>query len=91
MPKIKKIEPITSIPIKDDEYVKLVSHIFDLWDDARSWTPRTIESVNGISQLEEKENKRQKHNQHNSKNHPKGINHNDSVISILENAANYIS
>jgi hypothetical protein len=36
MSKIKKIEPITSIPIKDDEYVKLVSHISDLWDDARS-------------------------------------------------------
>ncbi len=36
MSKIKKIEPITSIPIKDDEYVKRVSHISDLWDDARS-------------------------------------------------------
>ena len=36
MSKTKKIGPITSIPIKDDEYVKLVSHIFDLWDDARN-------------------------------------------------------
>ena len=30
-------------------------------------------------------------NQHNGKNHPKGINHNDSVISILKNTDNYIS
>ena len=34
--KIKKIEPITSIPIKDDEYVKLVSHISNLWEEARN-------------------------------------------------------
>jgi predicted nuclease of restriction endonuclease-like (RecB) superfamily len=43
MSKIKKIEPITSIPIKDDEYVKLVSHISDLWDDARN---KAFQAVN---------------------------------------------
>jgi hypothetical protein len=43
MSKTKKIEPITSIPIKDDEYVKLVSHISDLWDDARN---KAFQAVN---------------------------------------------
>ena len=36
MANIKKIEPIAPITITDDEYVKLVSHISNLWEEARN-------------------------------------------------------
>ena len=36
MANIKKIAPIVPITITDDEYVKLVSHISNLWEEARN-------------------------------------------------------
>ena len=36
MANIKKIEPIAPVTITDDEYVKLVSHISNLWEEARN-------------------------------------------------------
>ena len=35
MANIKKIAPIVPVTITDDEYVKLVSHISNLWEEAR--------------------------------------------------------
>ena len=36
MANIKKIEPIAPITITGDEYVKPVSHISNLWEEARN-------------------------------------------------------
>ena len=36
MANIKKIAPIVPITITDEEYVKLVSHISNLWEEARN-------------------------------------------------------
>ena len=43
MANIKKIEPIAPATITDDEYVKLVSHIFNLWEEARN---NALQAVN---------------------------------------------
>ena len=43
MANIKKIEPIAPITITDDEYVKLVSHISNLWQEARN---NALQAVN---------------------------------------------
>ena len=43
MANIKKVEPQYPISIQDEEYVKLVSQISDLWDDARN---QAISAVN---------------------------------------------
>ena len=43
MANIKKIEPIAPITITDDEYVKLVSHISNLWEEARN---NALQAVN---------------------------------------------
>ena len=43
MANIKKIEPIVPVTITDDEYVKLVSHISNLWEEARN---NALQAVN---------------------------------------------
>ena len=43
MANIKKVEPQYSIAIQDEEYVKLVSQISNLWDDARN---KAFQAVN---------------------------------------------
>ena len=43
MANIKKIEPIAPVTITDDEYVKLVSHISNLWEEARN---NALQAVN---------------------------------------------
>ncbi len=43
MADIKKVQPQYPIPVQDEEYVKLVSQISNLWDDARN---KAFQAVN---------------------------------------------
>ena len=43
MANIKKVEPTYPVAIQDEEYVKLVSQISNLWDDARN---KAFQAVN---------------------------------------------